>query len=108
LNLTRRNIGVVILSAGVVDDTTGWLILSLIAGAAGMKGGGIAGMFSAIFGTAVFVAGAAFALYPALRPAFRIATQRFQSRDTDLVLMLVVPLVCAALTDQIGLHAVAG
>jgi Kef-type K+ transport system membrane component KefB len=34
LDLTRRNIGVVILSAGVVDDTTGWLILSLIAGVA--------------------------------------------------------------------------
>src|SRR3954470_7390285 len=34
MDLTRRNIGVVILSAGVVDDTAGWLILSLIAGAA--------------------------------------------------------------------------
>ena len=34
LDLTRRNIGLVILSAGVVDDTVGWLILSLIAGAA--------------------------------------------------------------------------
>jgi Kef-type K+ transport system membrane component KefB len=33
LDLTRRNIGVVILSAGVIDDTTGWLMLSLIAGA---------------------------------------------------------------------------
>src|SRR5262249_29841843 len=32
LDLTRRNIGLVILSAGVVDDTAGWLILSLIAG----------------------------------------------------------------------------
>ncbi len=34
LDLTKRNIGLVILSAGVVDDTVGWLILSLIAGAA--------------------------------------------------------------------------
>ena len=32
LDLTKRNIGLVILSAGVVDDTVGWLILSLIAG----------------------------------------------------------------------------
>ena len=34
LDLTKRNIGIVILSAGVVDDTVGWLVLSLIAGAA--------------------------------------------------------------------------
>src|SRR5882757_8202929 len=34
LDLTKRNIGLVVLSAGVVDDTVGWLILSLIAGAA--------------------------------------------------------------------------
>ena len=39
LDLTKRNIGLVILSAGVVDDTVGWLILSLIAGAASPRRG---------------------------------------------------------------------
>ncbi len=34
LELTKRNISLIILSAGVVDDTTGWLLLSLIAGIA--------------------------------------------------------------------------
>ena len=34
LDLMRRNIGVVILGAGVTDDTTGWLLLSVIAGVA--------------------------------------------------------------------------
>ncbi len=37
LDLTKRNIGLVILSAGVVDDTVGWLILSLIAGVASQR-----------------------------------------------------------------------
>src|SRR5205807_1683867 len=109
LNLTQRNIGVVILSAGVVDDTTGWLVLSLIAGAAGQKGaGGFGSMVGAIVGTALFVGAAAFVLYPMLKPLFRIATQRFLSKDTDLVLMLVVTLLCAAVTDKIGVHAVFG
>jgi Kef-type K+ transport system membrane component KefB/nucleotide-binding universal stress UspA family protein len=107
LDLTRRNIGVVILSAGVVDDTCGWLILSLIAGAAGGSGG-VGHLVFALAGTLVFVAAAAFVLYPVLRPAFRIAAHRFQSRDTDLVLMLVVTLLCAAATDAIGVHAVFG
>src|SRR6185437_12687431 len=42
LNLMRRNLGVVILSAGVVDDTVGWLVLSVIAGIA------TAGSFSGV------------------------------------------------------------
>src|SRR5262249_47936700 len=110
LDLTRRNIGVVILSAGVVDDTTGWLILSLIAGAADASRGGasVAHVAIALAGTALFVVVAGVGIYPALRPAFRWATQRFQSRDTDLVLMLVVALLCAAVTDAIGVHAVFG
>jgi Kef-type K+ transport system membrane component KefB/nucleotide-binding universal stress UspA family protein len=107
LGLTRRNIGVVIMSAGVVDDTTGWLILSLIAGAA-TGGGGVSKFLFSSIGTLAFVALAAFVLYPSLRFAMRMATNRFHSKDTDLVLMLVVTLLCAALTDWLGVHAVFG
>src|SRR5262249_44894506 len=109
LDLTKRNIGVVILSAGVVDDTTGWLILALIAGVADpTRGSGVTTVLGALVGTALFVVAAVFVLYPALKPTFRIATQRFESKETDLVLMLVVTLVCAAATDKIGVHAVFG
>jgi len=107
LDLTRRNIGVVILSAGVVDDTTGWIILSLIAGAAA-GGAQLRGLAISVGGTAVFVAVAAFVLYPILKYAFRVAGDRFESKDTDLVLMLVVTLFCAAATDYLGVHAVFG
>src|SRR5262249_12707260 len=107
LDLTRRNIGVVILSAGVVDDTTGWLLLSLIAGAA-TGGSNVGRVVFSIIGTTVFLALIAFVVYPALKPAFRVANDRFLSRDTDLVLMLVVTLLCAAATDALGVHAVFG
>jgi Kef-type K+ transport system membrane component KefB/nucleotide-binding universal stress UspA family protein len=107
LDLTKRNIGVVILSAGVVDDTTGWLILSLIAGAAS-GGANVGHLAGSLIGTAIFLAVAAFVIYPALRPAMRVATQRFHSKDTDLVLMVIVTLVCSAATDAIGVHAVFG
>jgi K+:H+ antiporter len=107
LDLTRRNIGVVILSAGVVDDTTGWIILSLIAGAA-TGGAKLRGFAISVGGTAAFLLAVAFALYPLLKVAFRVATDRFQSKDTDLVLIIVVTLLCAATTDIIGVHAVFG
>jgi Kef-type K+ transport system membrane component KefB/nucleotide-binding universal stress UspA family protein len=107
LDLTRRNIGVVILSAGVVDDTTGWIILSLIAGAATTGKTDLLGLGISVGGTALFLLTAAFILYPVLRAAFR-AADRFHSKGTDLVLMIVVTLLCAAATDAIGVHPVFG
>jgi Kef-type K+ transport system membrane component KefB/nucleotide-binding universal stress UspA family protein len=107
LDLTRRNIGVVILSAGVVDDTTGWIVLSLIAGAAS-GGSRLRGLAVAVGGTAAFLLVAYALLFPVLRVAFRVATDRFQTKDTDLVLILVVTLLCAVTTDLIGVHAVFG
>ncbi len=108
LDLTRRNIGVVILSAGVVDDTTGWIILALIAGAATTGNANLRGLAVSVGGTGLFLVFAGVILFPALRVAFRVATDRFQSKDTDLVLMIVVTLLCAAITDAIGVHAVFG
>jgi K+:H+ antiporter len=111
LDLTRRNIGLVILSAGVVDDTAGWIILSLIAGAAS-RGGfhmGQIGVLARTVGlTVAFVAAAGFVLYPLLRALVRLSGERFRTRDTDLVVLIVVTFLCAAATDAIGIHAVFG
>src|SRR5215207_5354431 len=54
LDLTKRNIGLVILSAGVVDDTAGWLILSLIAGAASSGVVQYGGLIKTLLLTAAF------------------------------------------------------
>jgi Kef-type K+ transport system membrane component KefB/nucleotide-binding universal stress UspA family protein len=108
LDLTKRNIGLVILSAGVVDDTVGWLILSLIAGAAthGAVRAGDLGMTVAYLGA--FILLAAFVLLPILRVAMRATSERFKSTDSDLVLIVVVTFLCAAATERIGVHAVFG
>jgi Kef-type K+ transport system membrane component KefB/nucleotide-binding universal stress UspA family protein len=108
LDLTKRNIGLVILSAGVVDDTVGWLILSLIAGAASkgvMRFGDIG--FTVLY-LAAFLVGVAFLLYPVLRVLVRVAGERFRTPDSDLVVIVVVTLLCAAATEHIGVHAVFG
>ncbi|HZL19252.1 MAG TPA: cation:proton antiporter [Polyangia bacterium] len=108
LDLTKRNIGLVILSAGVVDDTVGWLILSLIAGAAtqGAVRAGDLGMTVVYLGA--FILLAAFVLLPILRLAVRVTSERFKSSDSDLVLIVVVTFLCAAATERIGVHAVFG
>src|SRR5262245_51222403 len=108
LDLTKRNIGLVILSAGVVDDTTGWLILSVIAGVAQTGEANLVKLGLTLAWTFGFVIGAALVLYPVLRFLMRMAADRFRSKDTDLVLIAVTTLGCAALTEWIGIHAVFG
>ena len=108
LDLTRRNIGLVILSAGVVDDTAGWLLLSAIAGVASHGEVQIASLASTLVLSACFMVGAAVVIYPTARFAMSIATRRFKTPDADLVLLLIVTFLCAAVTEYIGIHAVFG
>jgi Kef-type K+ transport system membrane component KefB len=107
LDLTRRNIGVVILSAGVVDDTAGWLVLSVIAGLASHGEFRVGKLLITLGLTAAFIAGAAFLLYPACRRLVAL-TRRFRTPDSDLVVLIVITLACGAATEWIGIHAIFG
>jgi len=108
LDLTKRNIGLVILSAGVVDDTAGWLILSLIAGAATHGSVRVGDLGLTILYLVVFLLGAVFVMGPVLRFLVRVTVERFRVADSDLALIVVTTLLCAALTERIGIHAVFG
>jgi Kef-type K+ transport system membrane component KefB/nucleotide-binding universal stress UspA family protein len=108
LDLTKRNIGLVILSAGVVDDTVGWLILSIIAGAATHGAVHIPDLGLTLLYLAGFLVVVVFVLYPILRLLIRAASERFKMPDSDLVLIIVVTFLCAAATDWIGVHPVFG
>jgi Kef-type K+ transport system membrane component KefB/nucleotide-binding universal stress UspA family protein len=108
LDLTRRNIGVVILSAGVIEDTTGWLILSLIAGAVSSGSLKLIDLAKTLGLTAAFLVGSTIILYPLLRWLVRVSAQRARTPDTDMVLIMCVTLLCAAMTEWIGIHAVFG
>ncbi len=108
LDLTRRNIGLVILSAGVVDDTAGWLVLSVIAGAA-TQGGGVrlSGLGLTVVLMFAFLLAMGVVVYPLLRAVTRWIS-RAQSIDSELVLIVSFTFLCAAATERIGVHAVFG
>jgi Kef-type K+ transport system membrane component KefB len=108
LDLTKRNIGLVILSAGVVDDTVGWLILSLIAGAATHGAVRVQDLGITVAMLAGFILLTAFVLFPVLKIAVRVATEHFKVPDSDLVLVIVTTFLCAAATEKIGVHPVFG
>ncbi len=108
LELTKRNIGVVILSAGVVDDTTGWLILSIIAGIAGSSDHIALNFIQTLVFTALFLAACRFLFYPGINWLFRIVDDRSRTPNSDLVVVVVFAFVLAAITEKIGIHAVFG
>ncbi|HKW49132.1 MAG TPA: cation:proton antiporter [Gemmatimonadaceae bacterium] len=108
LRLIRRNIGVVILSAGVLDDTTGWLVLSVIAGIAS------AGVFSGtklaitLTGVVVYVAVMRYVVHPVFTRLLAFVNERVQLTGADVTLILVFTFLSAAATEAIGVHAVFG
>lgn len=108
LGLTRRNVGIVILSAGVIDDTVGWLVLSLIAGIA-TRGEARFDQLLVTFGmTAGFTVAAVALLLPLLRWLEPRVARLSKTPDSDLVLIIVVALLCGTATEWIGIHAVFG
>ena len=108
LGLIRRNLGVTILSAGVIDDTTGWLVLSVIAGIAS------AGVFSAqslalsLGGLTVFLLVMRYVTYPVFARLVAYVNERVQLAGADVTLVLVFTFLAAAATEAIGVHAVFG
>jgi Kef-type K+ transport system membrane component KefB/nucleotide-binding universal stress UspA family protein len=108
LDLIERRAGLVTLSAGVVDDTIGWLILSVIAGIAA------GGTFSAsdlgftLLWLALFLLGMRWVAYPLLRHAVQFVNQRVDLAGADISLLLSFTFLAAAATEALGIHAVFG
>ncbi len=108
LNLIRRNLGVITLSAAVVDDTVGWLVIGVIAGIAE------AGTFSAsrlamsLGGLAAFLAALRWIVFPVFSRTVRYINERVGIGGADLTMILVGTFAAAAATEAIGVHAVFG
>lgn len=106
MNLIHRNIGQLTLAAGVVDDTVGWFILSIVSA---MAANGVSGRSIGLSLTYLAIAAffAAYAGRRLLRPVLRLADR---SGDSGVMTALVVVIVmlCAAATQAAGLEASLG
>jgi len=108
LGLMRRELGMLILAAGLIDDTTGWLLLSLVAGLASGRA-----VSAASFGLVLAEAGAfiAFCYFAGVRIAawlVRWVDDRGAAEHGKFSAMILVAFACAIVTQAIGLHAVFG
>lgn len=108
LRLIRRNVGMVILSAGVVDDTTGWLVLSIIAGIASGGAFAPAELFLTLLWLVLFLAVMRWVAYPVLARVVRYVNEEVELAGADITVIIAFTFVAASVTEAIGIHAVFG
>jgi Kef-type K+ transport system membrane component KefB/nucleotide-binding universal stress UspA family protein len=108
LGFLRRTVGQVIVSAAIIDDTTGWIIISVTLGLALHGRVDVAALGQTLLGAAVFLG---FSFTVGRRLIFRLirwANDTFVSEVPVVTTILVVTGAMALLTDAIGLHTVLG
>lgn len=106
MNLLHRKIGQLILSAGMVDDVFGWLMLSVVSAMAttGLRAGQVGLSLLYLVG---FVAIALLVGRPLVRTALRLSS-RSADAGPSMATAVVIVLLGAAASHALGLEAVFG
>jgi len=108
LGLMRRDLGMLILAAGIIDDTTGWLLLSIIAGLAEQGSIRLLSFATLVVEAAAFIAFCYFIGYRIVTQVLRWVDDRTYVEHAKFSAMIVIAFVCAIITQSIGIHAVFG
>lgn len=104
----RRTIGQVIVAAAIIDDTIGWIIMSVVFGLAAHGAIDMWSLGRSIIGTALFL-GLSFTIGRHI--VFRLirwANDRFVSELPVITMILVITGLMALATNAIGVHTVLG
>lgn len=108
LGFLRRTVGQVIVASAIIDDTIGWIIMSVTFGLALHGGIDLMSVTRSLLGTALFLV-LSFTL--GRRIVFfliRWANDRFVSELSAISMIIVVTGLMALITDAIGVHTVLG
>ena len=108
MNFTRRNLGQVIISSSIMEDTIGWIIISITFGLASAATIDFAGVAKSVIGTAAFLA-ASFTIGRRLVfRAIRFVNDNFESEFAVITAILAIMGVMALITNLIGVNTVLG
>lgn len=107
MNFLRRNLGQIIVGSAIMEDTIGWVIISVALGLAGTSFSPAA-LASTIIGTIVFLAASYFIGRPLVFWLIRWVNDSFVSEYAVVTAILIVMCLMAAITEAIGVNAVLG
>jgi Kef-type K+ transport system membrane component KefB/nucleotide-binding universal stress UspA family protein len=108
LNLMRRNLGMLILGAGLIDDFGGWLLLSIVAALAERGTVDLHSLAATIAAALAFVGLCAVVGFRLVAALLRWVNDNSLIEHSTLTVMIGVGLICAVITQAIGIHAVFG
>ncbi|MGH7779177.1 MAG: cation:proton antiporter [Candidatus Binataceae bacterium] len=108
LGLMRRDLGVLILAAGILDDSIGWLLLSIVAGLAERGVIDVMSVSKLAGETTAFLAFCYFVGTPLAGRFLRWVDDRTYVEHAKFSAMIAIAMGCAVIAQAIGLHAVFG
>ncbi len=108
LNLMRRDIGQTILAAGMSDDTTGWILLSIVAGLASGAAVTAGSVLITVASVAAFMVVSFTAGRWLVRHLLNLVQDRLNSPNRLLTLVVVMTFAWGAITQALNLEAVLG
>ena len=108
MNFMRRNLGQIIVASAIMEDTAGWVIISVTLGIAGIGGLTVASLAKPLIGTAVFLV---LSYTIGRRLVFwliRWVNDTFVSEFAVVTAILIVMSLLALITQLIGVNTVLG
>src|SRR5215471_487022 len=108
LDFLRRTIGQLIVTAAIIDDTIGWILLSIILGLAGHGTIDLASIGQSVLGTLLFLAVSFTIGRRVVARLIRWANDTFVSDLMVITAILIVMGAMALITQAIRVHTVLG
>jgi Kef-type K+ transport system membrane component KefB/nucleotide-binding universal stress UspA family protein len=108
MNFTRRNLGQVIISSSIMEDTIGWIIISITFGLAAQKTIDVVGVAKSVLGTAAFLIASFTVGRRLVFQAIRFVNDNFESEFAVITAILAIMGIMALITDLIGVNTVLG
>ncbi|HEY4275343.1 MAG TPA: cation:proton antiporter [Rhizomicrobium sp.] len=108
MNFMRRNLGQVIVSTAILEDTVGWVIIAVTFGIAGAGGVNAWGVVKTAGGVLLFLAFCFTAGRWLVFTAIRWANDTFRSDFPVITVIIVIMSVMALITHLLGVRTVLG
>jgi Kef-type K+ transport system membrane component KefB/nucleotide-binding universal stress UspA family protein len=108
MHFLRRTLGQLIVTAAIIDDTIGWILLSIILGLAGHGRIDLVSVGQSVFGTLLFLAASFTIGRRVVALLIRWVNDNLVSELPVITAILVVMGVMALITHAIGVHTVLG
>jgi Kef-type K+ transport system membrane component KefB/nucleotide-binding universal stress UspA family protein len=108
MGFTRRNLGQVIVSSAILEDTIGWIIIAITFGLAQAGEIDVMSVAKSVIGTAIFLVASFTIGRRIVFQLIRLANDHFASEFPVITTILVIMGIMALTTHLIGVHTVLG